>query len=445
MSNDDFDRNGDTHPSPQPPTPHSLAPDHLVPPHGHVAPSASAPSAPAYPVTHPTAPGPRLPTCPPDIPGIHLLGTHIDTLDVGIFARWASRWPTLRRQLLALHAQATDKHPAPGILGNQEILVHRKGRGGQRYHIQTVDAHIFIADTIEPIGNCPNIVLSPLSRALRHDLFGTLASTFDILVSLGLYCPLTRTPESALQGLYASRHFIQRLDIAADFILSSPLSPDKLLQADTQLAKALPEYNRRVFQSIQFGKGDTVCRIYDKSAEIANRRDPDETFWQSYGISPRPDVWRVEYQVRHRVLKEFEINDLRSIPYGLPDLWSYLTTRSLCLREADESNPAVGEYTPFWSAVIASGSTLSDNPTAITRRRRPRPRPDPMWHVRQLNNNLAGFAAGNDIDDIDVAMQTMLELMRATYDRSRWAAELRKARVRKGIRSRGAEGEDSRP
>jgi hypothetical protein len=73
-----------------------------------------------------------------------------------------------------------------------------------------------------------------------------------------------------------------------------------------------------------FGRGDLLCRIYDKTAEIRRRGTswlPD--LWGE--INSGEPVWRVEFQYRRAVLVEFGLRTLDEALSGVQDLWLYAT------------------------------------------------------------------------------------------------------------------------
>lgn len=106
---------------------------------------------------------------------------------------------------------------------------------------------------------------------------------------------------------------------------------------------------------VRFGKGDVQVRFYDKAREILNsqklwfydlwRRDP--------GVHPEgQSVYRIEFQLRRKALKEFSINSIDDINNKLLNLWSYLTKNwcSFIIPQADRHKYRQKPY-PFWEQV----------------------------------------------------------------------------------------------
>jgi hypothetical protein len=74
-------------------------------------------------------------------------------------------------------------------------------------------------------------------------------------------------------------------------------------------------------QTIQYGKGDVVLRIYNKVIEIEEHSDKVWLF-QFWGVSA--DVWRIEWQIRKDVLKRFSIRTFEDLFSGYGDALRYL-------------------------------------------------------------------------------------------------------------------------
>lgn len=93
-------------------------------------------------------------------------------------------------------------------------------------------------------------------------------------------------------------------------------------------------YSGRIFTGFTIGRGKSIlCRIYDKTREI--KKSGKEWFkdiWQSNSWNEECPVWRVEYQLRRDVLKEFKINSVLDSFDKLDSLWKYLTVQWLQIR-----------------------------------------------------------------------------------------------------------------
>lgn len=94
-------------------------------------------------------------------------------------------------------------------------------------------------------------------------------------------------------------------------------------------------YSGRDFTGFTIGRGNTImCRIYDKTKEI--KKSGKEWFkeiWKKNNWNEQKPVWRVEFQLRRKVLKEFLLESVEDTFLELDGLWKYLTTSWLSIRK----------------------------------------------------------------------------------------------------------------
>lgn len=133
-------------------------------------------------------------------------------------------------------------------------------------------------------------------------------------------------------------------------------------------------FDREMFQSgsqlegFQFGKGDLVARLYDKTAEI-----------RKHGVSWLPDlwgreyaagstVWRLEFQFRRAVLTDFHFKTVDEVVASVQDLWHYGTVTWLSLRiPTRDPRRRRWPLDPAWEEVRAV--RISPTMTGVVRRR----------------------------------------------------------------------------
>ncbi|EQD76201.1 hypothetical protein B1A_03453, partial [mine drainage metagenome] len=102
------------------------------------------------------------------------------------------------------------------------------------------------------------------------------------------------------------------------------------------------------FSGFTFGKGDVVCRIYDKSLEMAGR----EQHWQEeiwLGRDPGQPVWRVEFQFRRRALRGFGLETLEQALRSRQELWEYGMGWISLRRPGKDSNRSRWHQDPVWT------------------------------------------------------------------------------------------------
>ena len=109
-------------------------------------------------------------------------------------------------------------------------------------------------------------------------------------------------------------------------------------------------------QSLTFGKGDVVLRIYDKIAEIAQQSDK-VWFFDLWGI--KENVWRIEWQVRKDVLRRFGIRTFQDLFDGQGDVLRYLATEHDSMRvPTSDSNRSRWPLHPMWQDLLAQIETF---------------------------------------------------------------------------------------
>lgn len=102
-------------------------------------------------------------------------------------------------------------------------------------------------------------------------------------------------------------------------------------------------------ESLQFGKGDTVVRVYDKINEIAEQSLKAWFFdiWKQ-----RENVWRIEFQLRKGRLKQAGLKSTKSIPLLQNDLLRELAGRHTTYRLPNgDSNRSRWPLHPLWQSL----------------------------------------------------------------------------------------------
>lgn len=141
-----------------------------------------------------------------------------------------------------------------------------------------------------------------------------------------------------------------RLDVALDY-------QGEFFTVEEMRNIVCPAHFRPVYpnienpQTYQFGKGDIVLRVYDKSAEImASRKEWWKFIWrQCGGCSADAPVYRVEAQIRGNVLRELGYHSVEHIIEELPEIFDYaLRWASLRVPVAD-TNRSRWPEDPRWT------------------------------------------------------------------------------------------------
>ena len=96
-------------------------------------------------------------------------------------------------------------------------------------------------------------------------------------------------------------------------------------------------YEGKNFSGFTIAKGSPLmCRIYNKTLEIKrSNKIWFEEIWNQYGWCGNT-VWRIEFQARRKVLKEFNINNMEDIENKIAELWTYYTFNWCTLRKIEK-------------------------------------------------------------------------------------------------------------
>lgn len=143
---------------------------------------------------------------------------------------------------------------------------------------------------------------------------------------------------------------VNRVDWAFDFHLPIvDFAPDHFVSRAT---KDATWRQHGTTQTVKFGEGDVVVRIYDKVAEIA-QQSAKVWFFDLWGQNE--NVWRVEFQVRRKRLKEAGINTLAELRIRQGNLLRELASTHTTLRiPTGDKNRSRWPLHPLWAELQAS-------------------------------------------------------------------------------------------
>jgi hypothetical protein len=99
-------------------------------------------------------------------------------------------------------------------------------------------------------------------------------------------------------------------------------------------------YKRKI-STMCFGSGTTgkiICRIYDKTLEVTQKRQKLWFFdiWNSKGLNP-DKVWNVEFEINRDFLKEVKLDSVEDTLSNLKTLWKYCTQSWLVKKQLDRT------------------------------------------------------------------------------------------------------------
>jgi len=167
---------------------------------------------------------------------------------------------------------------------------------------------------------------------------------------------------------------VSRLDLYCDFQGWVPAVGDLDRFSCRATRRSLFEVPRqthlvgRRFSGFTFGKGDVVCRIYDKTLLMVSRGEHwQEEVWVDR--DPEVPVWRLEFQLRRRALRRFSLETLKQALDARQSLWEYLTDW-ISLREPGvDGNRSRWKEASCWSALRSAQLGSPASPLVPARRR----------------------------------------------------------------------------
>ncbi len=324
-------------------------------------------------------------------PALQPVAVGIDSLYLGHFSDGLGiDWEALRYAKENLRATSAVSHTEIG-LGGECFALHRSGLGLYTYRLSNKAFTLGLSERMEP--RCYTQFSSELlwTRGLDSALERFAAIWRDI-------------------GSQPTRpEVVSRVDSAFDFQIGA--ADFRTEYFVSQAAKDATWRQNQVAQSYQFGKGDVVCRVYDKVAEIEQQSGKAWLF-DIWGV--REGVWRVEFQIRGQRLKQAGIGTTDQLKAHLPTLAKRLARQHTSLRlPSADSNRSRWALHPMWHGVIEAAGQLV----------RPPDRPPPpllsgseyelQRQLRSVFGHLKGIAATLSIDrpDNPVTLAELLERM----------------------------------
>ena len=223
--------------------------------------------------------------------------------------------------------QSKSKNPVEVTLGNTEFLLQPYGTAsGYPLVIENGDFKIEFGEF-----NKPNFFVTYRSQALwRESAFLLHEKFLKWITSIGY--------------IHYRSESLSRLDYCFDYNLPSmDFSEDSFVSYSSKDSQHRQDGK---VQTFTLGKGDIVLRVYDKVAEIKQQSDK---VWFYLLWEQDENVWRIEWQVRKPILKQFGIVTFDDLKNKQGDLLHYLASEHDTLRiPADDSNSSRWPIHPLW-------------------------------------------------------------------------------------------------
>lgn len=277
----------------------------------------------------------------------------IDTLEFGIdIINYNEEFKDFLEELDRLKILGQEKYKEEIIkINGTNLVVKKKGQGFYNYKLECDDFHIcFMQHAIE---NSPPIQVRFISSFLwkygYNKAFNIFVNWFEKL-------------NSNISGFR-----ISRLDICFDTDEIEFLENDcdnfscRARKKQIQYSNCIDNKNYigKKFSGFSIGMGSPLsCRIYDKTLEILkSSKQWFKTIWLENGWNSSKNVWRVEFQIRRKVLKELKILNFEDIQKNIESVWGYLTQNWLTLRIKDNNkNSSRFEIDSRWVIVQKAGN-----------------------------------------------------------------------------------------
>lgn len=154
------------------------------------------------------------------------------------------------------------------------------------------------------------------------------------------------------------------------------------------------------FTGCQFGKGDVVGRIYNKTEEMKGK-DKSVLMHKVWGLEEDPegdDVWRVEVQMRRKKLKQKGIDTPQDLMKHSAALWDDMTDWLSLRKPSENKQRSRWREDERWKAVKSAGSKFGAYHTLPAAIERSNDRKGDQLYL-QARGCLASFGAHMGLSD----------------------------------------------
>ncbi len=237
--------------------------------------------------------------------------------------------------------QRKSREPKQVLLGDTPFFVYPYGSSsGYPYVLRNEDWKIELGEF-----NNPSFFVTFTSQALwRESAFLLHEKFLRWAASLGL---TAGHAECVSRIDFSFDYHLPEMDFSADCFVSLS-SKDSQHRQDGQT------------QTFTLGRGDVVLRVYDKVAEIQQQSDK---VWLYLLWGRDTNVWRIEWQVRKPVLRDFGIRTLADLQQSQQPLLTFLANTHDTLRQPTaDTNRSRWPLHPLWvdlQARIAEWDSLT--------------------------------------------------------------------------------------
>lgn len=347
------------------------------------------------------------------------LHSGIDTLNINLYVEWNE--PIKLKQYLT-SAKMQAQYNSPCFLCNRtvgDLYVSKKGSSQYEYHLTNINFNTYISVS-HYSGNIPNGLICLRSHYLSsHSIDDCLALINSFISDLG----------GTLDDI-----LVNRIDLFCDYAIPNGLTSDFLISHKVSRASQCSSIlNNNFLGTFYVGsrQSATLCRIYNKSAELkAHNRS---YFYCDVPENQLDHIWRVEFSLYRKALRQFGIDSIDDIKSKSAGLWHYLTQGWLRFCIPDSSNQTKRTVLPWWQDIQNQATQFGDI-SKIKRNSKPsNPCCDISWYISHLAGFLPSLAVLTKEKDLPKLLSKLTKTIKKHWGAKDWEAAYRSKVVQLGI------------
>lgn len=335
-------------------------------------------------------------TAPPKYNSPQVVNQGIDSL----YLSYSGCLPLARcKQLDNLKALAQsydplDKSDAKLELGEMVFKVHKQGRNPYAYLISNA---LFIIRVASSTANTVPVAYVEISSQLLN----VRGVEHAMAISDSIVAELVGEPCFPK---------VSRADIFVDFVSVTDWADVKNEQWCCRSTKKNDYYDKHQLTGYSFGQGgDVSARLYDKTVEIEHTQKAFfKDIWLANGWDGLSPVWRIEFQLRQKPIKEFGLSEPVELLEELNGVWRYCTEKWLNLRKDNgDKNRSRWPLAEIWAELIEL--EFGQEKRLPMKRVKSETVPSRNWLVMYTLGGLTSYMAANGHDDLEHAFNRFVD------------------------------------
>lgn len=229
----------------------------------------------------------------------------------------------------------------PIVWFDQDFMVQARGStGGYTFLLKNGDIEIQTMPDVR--GGKPSPELRVIFRSPYLWCMGEVPAYNQVIEYLNQWCFIE----------YCN---VSRVDMCVDMVMLLPAINRKnqvvTLLRDKSLFYGVDFQRGQRETGYQFGRGNTACRFYDKTYEIAMKGNEHMlTVWTENGWDGKSPVSRLEFQLRRESLRRFDKKmDFVTFQDRKADIWAYMTDKHIRIIEpGSATRKERAKVTEYW-------------------------------------------------------------------------------------------------